>query len=138
MNNDFTEVDFTELVKGKTFTHCDDFEEPGFQGITFHFSDGSRICQYHKQQCCEHVHPTDDSDLPTVKGNYGRVVLFQERTKPRVGEPSESPSGYWEETFYTMETTTGFYDWRWEGSSNGYYSISVTTEYCPPPRGDLN
>lgn len=89
------------------------------QGVTFRL--------YHDQTCCETV------AVESITGDLGDLIgtpiLMAE-----VAESCDDPPGYahkyqpesqtW--TFYKLRTIRGSVDIRWHGTSNGYYSESVS------------
>lgn len=82
---------------------------------------------YHEQSCCESVCVEDVvGDPADLIG--GVVVLFEERDNDSE-EKGEYESSTW--TFYALRTTKGDLDLRWLGTSNGFYSESVHTEWIP-------
>ena len=113
----------TELI-GKTLTNItNDGEE-----IRFFDSDGRIWRLYHEQDCCESVTVEDIAgDLDDL---IGSPVLEAEEAfsntrpedLPKVEYPDDSET--W--TFYKFATVKGRVTIRWYGSSNGYYSESVS------------
>jgi hypothetical protein len=95
--------------------------------ITFTDSTGQVYVMYHDQDCCESV------DIESIVGDFndllGTPLLMAEEAvsdeAPQdavVEYPGESET--W--TFYKLATVKGYVDIRWYGSSNGYYSESVS------------
>jgi hypothetical protein len=86
------------------------------------FIDGSVLKQFHYQDCCEDVWISQvDNDVSRHIG--ATVIGFEEKV---VYQPEDID--YYESctaTFYTLKTSKGYLDWRWQGESNGYYSESV-------------
>jgi len=95
--------------------------------ITFTDSDGQKYVMYHDQDCCETVYI--ESIVGDVNDLLGMPLLLAEEA-----ESDESLSDAVVEyrddsetwTFYKLATVKGYVDIRWYGSSNGYYSESVT------------
>lgn len=84
------------------------------------------VVLWHEQDCCENVCVEDVCGDP-IDHIDALVLSIEERT-------SESPqpygdSGTW--TFYEIRTTKGDITIRFLGTSNGYYSESVSSRFEP-------
>jgi len=141
----------SELV-GKTLIRIDKNEDE----LIFICNDGDKFKMFHEQDCCEGVSIDDIcgdlEDLlwtPILKAeavsNENFENSFIEKFKvqeegnsyKRDAEGNFEPDS-WTWTFYKLATVKGYVDIRWFGSSNGYYSESVsfikadkTGEYNP-------
>ena len=123
---------FSTLV-GKTLKEVRRADSDGDE-LYFVVDDGAEYKLYHRQACCESVVLDDISgDLDDLLGVP--ILVAEERASEAVeGDtlPADVPrdaargreSNTW--TFYTLRTIKGTVDIRWHGSSNGYYSESVT------------
>lgn len=87
--------------------------------------------QYHDHECCESVYI--ESIVGDLNDLIGSPILVANENSDSNSPPPESCGmgsfeGYesytW--TFYTLATIKGYVDIRWVGSSNGYYSESVS------------
>jgi CRISPR/Cas system-associated protein Csm6 len=88
--------------------------------VIFVFDDDTKMTQYHEQDCCESVLVGQvDSDPQRFIG--AEMYTLQEKTE--IGELEYGDTYTY--TFYTAVTSKGYLDWRWTGTSNGYYSESV-------------
>lgn len=97
--------------------------------LHFEFECGRTMLMYHYQDCCENVYLEDTSgDWEDIKGSP--LLVAEERT-------SDEKEGEWGDvqmyTFYTFRTIKGTVDLRWNGSSNGYYSIGVSVALSQAP-----
>lgn len=118
-------VDVNTLV-GKTLVQIDvDHDE-----IIFVTSEGERYKMFHEQDCCESV------SVDEVVGDWedllnSPLTLAEESTNsddPKI----DAEDGYnwtpesftW--TFYRFATVRGYVNVKWYGTSNGYYSESVS------------
>lgn len=112
-------VSFGKIVKGVSGLH------KGSDEIVITFSDDSVFYMKHYQDCCENVSVEDiDGDLSSILG--GVWIGCEESTK---NDPEDDYGiGMW--TFYTIKTSKGYVWIRWYGSSNGYYSVSVSHGYA--------
>lgn len=119
------QVPFESLV-GKTLTAIEGMKDDS-ENITFKCDDGSEFVMYHSQSCCESV------SVESVVGDVDDLI----GAPLRIAEESTSdqtPFGFKHEyepesqtwTFYKLATIKGYVDLRWFGSSNGYYSESVS------------
>jgi hypothetical protein len=103
--------------------------------IDFHFTDGTSYQMYHSQSCCEHV--SVESIVGDLEDFIGQEILVaEERISSDEVQPFQKPvftdgdyvsyheSFTW--TFYTLRCVKASVDIRWYGSSNGYYSESVS------------
>lgn len=88
-------------------------------------TDRGEIRLYHDQDCCENVYVEDITGDPNDLIG-GVISVFDERID---GHEVEYGSETW--TFYEIRTTKGDITIRWLGSSNGYYSESVTARFVP-------
>ena len=88
--------------------------------ITFTRADGADVWMGHIQDCCESVDITDiNGDVEDLLGSP--LLVAEVRTL-------ELPVDYGDAqaTFYELRTARGGVTIRWNGTSNGYYSTSVT------------
>jgi hypothetical protein len=112
------EKEIGELI-GKTLTQVtvnDDNDE-----IVF-ITDSERYTMWHEHECCEQVSIEDIAgDLTDLIGSP--IIKASEDTNREDGK-DEDESFTW--TFYNIATIKGQVTIRWYGSSNGYYSESVS------------
>jgi hypothetical protein len=116
-------MDISILV-GSTIQSIEGLAE-GSESITF-TTDKGILRLYHSQTCCESVrvedYNGDASDL------IGGIVSVAEERYNQEGERGEYRTRW---TFYTIRTHKGDLDIRWLGWDNGYYSVSVYTDWFP-------
>lgn len=115
---------FSSLL-GKTLT---DVRQVGDERIELDCDDGKTFALYHVQDCCEGVYIEDVcGDLADL---IGSPILLAEEVEGNELPEGVTPPDYrdasetW--TFYKLATIKGRVTIRWYGSSNGYYSESVT------------
>lgn len=97
--------------------------------IVFTRADGVRYVMGYEQDCCASCEIADmNGDLADLAGVP--ITLAEESSSTPDGwTPDESDDSYtW--TFYRLATCKGHVDIRWFGSSNGYYSESVSFYRC--------
>jgi hypothetical protein len=129
---------FSDLL-GKTLTKItvtgDEGDEHDKTEMYFECSDGTRYKMFHDQSCCEDVYLEDVvGDLDDLIGvpialaeevSYGSTDDEGNKNKdvpPAKGKYDDS----WTWTFYKLATIKGYVTLRWYGTSNGYYSESMT------------
>lgn len=121
----YINFEFKDLI-GLTFSAI---ERKGDEEIIFMTSEGRRFIMNHQQDCCESVEiESITGDLEDLIGN---PILVAEEAESDKDPEGVSPPGYgmdgsqtW--TFYKLATIKGHVDIRWYGTSNGYYSESVS------------
>ena len=114
------------VLKGQTLLNiernCKDGDE-----IVFITKSGKRYTMFHSQDCCEDVHIEDIcSNLNDLIGN---PILIAEEVTQEGGNDDEDEScgsDFTTWTFYKLSTIIGSVTIRWIGTSNGYYSESVS------------
>ena len=119
-------ADFSELV-GLTLSSVTNV---GDEEIVFVVEDGRTFKLFHYQDCCENV--TVESIVGDLSDLVGSPILLAEESSQ--DDPNACESGTW--TFYKLATLKGYVDIRWYGSSNGYYSESVSFELTTPARSN--
>lgn len=113
----YNQIDQKEM-EGKVFTRVyDNGDDLVFENET------ERYIFYHSQDCCESVY------IESITGDLSDLVgvplLLSEEVSNDEGPLSDYEESYtW--TFYKFGTIKGYVDVRWYGSSNGYYSESVS------------
>lgn len=120
-------AEFSELA-GKTLAAIDrDGEDGGDDRLTFRCDDGTVFQMDHVSDCCECV------DIEDIEGDLADLIGSPITLAEEVTHENETPEGMpahgsesftW--TFYRVATAKGFVTIRWYGSSNGYYSESVS------------
>lgn len=119
-------VSFDTLV-GKTLTEIlrnSQYDDT----LTFVTTDGEKYQMFHASDCCESVSIEDiNGDLADLIGSP--ITLAEESTSDV--QPVDAPAPQWRDdaelwTFYRLATEKGYVTIRWYGSSNGYYSVSVS------------
>ena len=113
-----------EDLKGKTLKRA---EKVSDDRIEFEDDAGRVYALYHSQDCCEMVEVESIvGDMADLIGNP--ILLAEEAESDKTPEgvtlPYEPESQTW--TFYKLGTIKGSVDIRWHGTSNGYYSESVS------------
>ncbi len=115
---------FDELLGRTLYKVTEDGDE-----LRLYLSETNYVRFYHHQDCCEHVYIEDIcGDLQDLVGS---PLLIAEEVSDEVYEAEHQPeyaeSYTW--TFYKFATRKGYVDVRWFGSSNGYYSESVSVDF---------
>lgn len=111
-------TDISEM-QGKTFGIV--FEDG--ERLVFE-NDTERYIFYHSQDCCESVY------IESISGDLNDLIGVPLLLAEEVSSDDEGPLNEYEDsytwTFYKFATIKGYVDVRWYGSSNGYYSESVS------------
>ena len=113
--------EFNELL-GRTLYKA----EADGETLTLYLSNTNYVVFSHHQNCCESVYIEDIcGDLQDL---VGAPLVEAEEVSSYDAEPlSEYEESYtW--TFYRFRTRKGSVTVRWYGSSNGYYSESVSVD----------
>jgi hypothetical protein len=110
---------FDELV-GRTLYKAEANDEE----LTLYLSETNYVKFYHCQSCCEHVYI--ESIVGDLQDLVGEPLLIAELVSNYQGADKGDESYTW--TFYKFATRKGYVDVRWYGTSNGYYSESVSIE----------
>ena len=113
--------EFDELL-GRTLYKA---ESDGEQ-LTLYLSDNNYVRFYHSQDCCESVYI--ESICGDLNDLVGAPLLVAEEVSNYEAEPLSAGEESYTWTFYKFATRKGYVDVRWYGSSNGYYSESVSVE----------
>jgi len=95
--------------------------------ITFKLDNGKEYMMYHEQDCCESVIIEDIcGDLNDLVGVP--LLVAEESGVDNTFEDKHDHEyrDSWTYTFYRFRTIKGTVVIRWYGTSNGYYSESVT------------
>ena len=117
----------SDLV-GKTISSITGCEKHSDE-ILIKCTDGTSYKLYHSQDYCETVCVEDI--IGDFKGLIGSPITMAEEVTgetPADFDASNYESYKW--TYYKFTTVKGYLDIRWLGSSNGYYSESVTFDYA--------
>ena len=114
-----------QKILGKTLIKITAIE--GEDEIRFFCSDGTEYKMYHDQDCCESV--TIEDICGELDSLIGSPLLMAEEASSDKAPEGVTP-GYTDDsstwTFYKFATVKGYVTIRWFGTSNGYYSESVT------------
>ena len=94
--------------------------------ISIEVMGGRRFRMTHHQDCCESVEIEDIAG--DVNDLVGMPILQAEEVSSE--GPDTEGSATW--TFYKLSTINGSVTLRWLGTSNGYYSESVSFEEWVP------
>jgi hypothetical protein len=123
-DNPREEVDISKMV-GKNVVSIDISKDKTI--VTFYCVDFNnnefKYEMLHEQDCCEDVYLEDVvGDLEDL---YTQIIKAEEVTN-RTDEPSENSDESYTWTYYNLATQEGYVQFRWFGTSNGYYSESVS------------
>lgn len=112
-------TEFKSII-GMTFTSVKQTEKWGSDCIEFVCSDGRIFNMYHNQNCCENVY------IESITGDLSDLENSPITFADKSSNLTQTEYGDQEWTFYKIATIKGWVDLRWNGSSNGYYSTSVS------------
>lgn len=118
----------SELL-GQTLTSLEKIDYNDNDALLFNTDAGEQFIMTHRQNCCERV-VLDDiiGDLSDLIGSP--LLISEEVNDTMKGLIDPGPKNQFTEsytwTFYKFATIKGYVDLRWYGSSNGYYSESVS------------
>ena len=117
--------DFSDII-GKTFSSASGLRS-GEDYITFEFTDGTKYEMYHEQDCCEGVYVEDVcGDVDDLLGAVVLDAREDTNSTDTFGKTGYEVDESFTWTFYNIQTNKGSVQIRWFGSSNGYYSESVS------------
>lgn len=145
-------TDFSELL-AKTLVRCErmPYGKPTFKAyeawrtwarsfdsetLVFVCDDGTSYVMGYEQDCCA------SCEIESINGDLsdlvGVPIVLADEASSSEPDSDASPSGWtpgeWDSsytwTFYRLATVKGHVDIRWFGSSNGYYSESVSFYKC--------
>ena len=122
-------------VAGAKITGVTGLKE-GSQEIRIQTDKGLLVLLHH-QDCCEHVSVEDVAITGDESDLIGARIL-ECREDSKFDDNTDYGDGKW--TFYNIVTDRADVNIRWYGSSNGYYSISVSVgfDYDKLPEGRVD
>ena len=90
--------------------------------IRFYCLSGAVYRMHHEQECCESI------SLEDVCGDQEDLIgyVVDAREEDNDDAPRSPHDDTYEWTFYIIQTQRGAVTLRWYGTSNGYYSTSVS------------
>lgn len=94
--------------------------------LTLYLSNTNYVRFQHYQDCCESVYI--ESIVGDLADLVGAPLLIAEEVSDYYADPLNDGEESYTWTFYKFATRKGYVDVRWYGSSNGYYSESVSVE----------
>jgi hypothetical protein len=113
--------EFDELL-GRTLYKA----ESDGESLTLYLSNTNYVRFSHYQDCCEHVYIEDIcGDLDDL---VGAPLVEAEEVSNYEAEPLSKYDESYTWTFYRFRTRKGSVTVRWYGTSNGYYSESVSVD----------
>lgn len=116
-----TSAGLSELV-GKTLVSAENKDNYEVHFVT---EDGDTYIMLHYQDCCESVYVEDVcGDLDDLVGSP--IVLAEDVSNEAPDDHGNDEYSTHTWTFYKLATNKGSVTIRWYGSSNGYYSESVS------------
>ncbi len=115
---------FEELI-GKTLTAIK-VDEKYAAWILFVISEDEKYLLHNDEADCNDVQVTIDDINGDINDLVGSPLTMAESVSNEAFEKSQDAEGTW--TFYRFATVKGYVDIRWFGTSNGYYSETVTLE----------
>jgi hypothetical protein len=93
--------------------------------LIFRSKCGREFRMYHAQDCCESVYLAEVvGDLHDLVGARSPILQAEEVSSEGHPAPESAESYTW--SFYRIATRKGSVTLRWLGTSNGYYSESVS------------
>ena len=122
-------INISELI-GKTLTEANQIYNGEQDKILFTTSEGRKYEMYHEQDCCESV------TIEDVVGDYADLLGTPILTASEDSNWDGDKDGYAESvtwTYYRLSTIKGSVSIRWYGTSNGYYSESVSFREIAQP-----
>jgi hypothetical protein len=120
MTFDLKDHNFDNLV-GKTLSSITVGGPNGGDDVVIETVDGATYRMWHEQDCCENV--SVEEVVGDLTDLVGSPILMAEEVSQNDDSQSDG-TGTW--TFYKLATAKGYVTIRWYGSSNGYYSESVS------------
>lgn len=122
-NMEFSQLEGKTLTKIEKVINGSHIEELYFSTVDEQFH------MYHDQDCCESVYLEDI--IGDLNDLIGKPILmaYEASNHDKVTEAIQDEYKYLDSetwTFYHLATIKGYVTLRWVGSSNGYYSESVT------------
>lgn len=117
----YNDIDMSLLVN-QTFTHASGSSGDDVMRLS---NELFTVEWLHHQDCCECV------DIDDVVGDLNDllntpILLAEERSTKDEPQKDDDRDDSYTWTFYTFRTIKGSVDVRWYGTSNGYYSESVS------------
>lgn len=119
----FDEIPFSTLIS-KTLTKIEVNDDKDV--MTFRCDDGTVYNLYHFQDCCESVGIEDI--IGNLDNLIGTPIVMAEEVNDAEGDRKDEWDDSFTWTFYKLATVKGYVTIRWYGTSNGYYSESVSFE----------
>ena len=109
-----------KVFKSVEITNADPDDDYDYNDcVVFTTVDDEVYVMMHSQDCCEHVYlESVDNDTTVLIGSQILVAEERKNSKKQL-----NGSETW--TFYLLGTNEGCCNFRWYGSSNGYYSEGV-------------
>ena len=114
-----------EGLIGKTLTAIK-IDDKYVAWILFVVSEDEKYLLHNDEADCNDVQVTIDDINGDINDLVGSPLTMAESVSNEAFEKTQDAEGTW--TFYRFATIKGYVDIRWFGTSNGYYSETVTLE----------